>query len=1071
MTAPMRTGQAGNRQDAVGFPLEPFLASLAADGIRLSPRDYDRIALVLRAWPGGWTGDRIADVLCPLLATSSETDELLRRRCADFFHLPAEVECRFDGIDVPRALQELATVEKETPGGEPGRLGVSDGSASGEDTLESGGEEDEGGERRERTGYISRMREDFRIFYKTATKTLWRIILYIHNRNLSKFIPVYPKHHWIIIFIAIISVWYSKEVFSEIVEYIFNIKIEDNIVKLFVAIPTSFLSGLFVGFFVFCIIESFKFLFRLTMKLAKRSAQPLCATEAVGICFPSPKTYSTQCPRLSAAGIDALADGIGRFTSAAVSQVLDVPGTVRASTRAGGVPDLCFRLHRRDRQVVVLEDRSAESLAWNHAASELADGLEKRGIRVLRGWFRGTPVACHHEDGRDLHLDELEDSRDGHLILLLSDSQGLRAAHRPLLEDLAHWPCVAWLELRDSQLWDEGTALAANAGLPVLPASDAGLEQFARLHLSERGGARPTPAPAVARAAFLDPYSPALCARMDYLLGDALSWAQDCAMVQPIGFGLADELRRAFHGGVPPERIDRLLALPGTERSAGGLVFAQPVLAVLADGFATMRDAQKQERVLDFIEEAIRRTEPPRPPEGSTTIPHLTWRWTMARIRLERDPDDAAEELKRLSATPLLDSMKDTLQCRTIRRDAHDGEGRIPLRRAPRSAWTRKLLTSLTGETDRHPLRQRIQDRLARHGARLLMRCAAVPLLAEAAELYVRRFNRGFAESRVGWEVVKELSKGLQCEFSPDGRYFAAANGPAVQIYAPGTGRMIHRFRHTHVVRWLSFSPNGDKLACGSEAGKLSIWSLATGNVLEEFEGMGRAFMPFTWRDDGRVSYYGKDGRVFANDGESLSFNSSNIKVASMKSSFFGVELCMTTGENFLWIDNEKRNLFNNLSTNILKRPLEIMGYSYIFVFCATKNQRSRYFTFSNNMSISINNIKRRDSKRAFIDLEIIQPAIYHGLSGFGGVINNIGTIGFVFNIIKSAILYPIVLAWFLIYFLPPRMRIRDAHWRLDSGDMLVTGPTVSGERFTAARSQGVWSFHCPTRMPHDDAH
>lgn len=1061
----MRTGQAGNRQDAIGFPLEPFLASLAADGIRLSPRDYDRIALALRAWPGGWTGDRIADVLCPLLATSSETDEMLRRRCADFFRLPLEAESRFDGIDVPRALQELTTVGKGTPGGEPGRLGVSDGCASGEDTPESGGKDDEGGVRLERTGYISGMRAYGRnlneIMY-TAREDI--SLIFLMKPRLAIFILLSSSVS-LIIFMACVS-WYLKEEFAKFVSDIFGINIESDTAKFFAVIAIAFTFAIYGNFYKYIHGKIRKISARLAIKMARRPSQSLYVTDDAENCLSSPTDHCPPNPRLGAAGIDALADGIGRFTSAAVSQVLDVPGTVRASTRAGGVPDLCFRLHRRDRQVVVLEDRSAESLAWNHAAAELADGLEKRGIRVLRGWFRGTPVACHHEDGRDLHLDELEDSRDGHLILLLSDSQGLRAAHRPLLEDLARWPCVAWLELRDSQLWDEGTALAANAGLPVLPASDAGLEQLARLHLSERGGARPTPAPAVARAAFLDPYSPALCARMDYLLGDALSWAQDCAMVQPIGFGLADELRRAFHGGVPPERIDRLLALPGTERSAGGLIFAQPVLAVLAEGFATMRDAQEQERVLDFIEEAIRRTEPPRPPEGSTTIPHLTWRWTMARIRLERDPDATAEELKRLSATPLLDSMKDTLECRTIRRDAHDGEGRIPLRRAPRSAWTRKLLTSLTGETDRHPLRQRIQDRLAKRGARLLMRCAAVPLLAEVAELYVRWYKRDFVGSRVGWEVVKELSKGLQCQFSPDGKYFAAANGPAVQIYAPGTGRMVHRFRHTHVVRWLSFSPNGDKLACGSEAGKLSIWSLANGNVLEEFEGMGRAFMPFTWKNDDCVAYFGDNGASLTNNDRILTFGYENTEVTCMATSTEDIVIFLRSSKRFLWACGQS-HFFAKSLRGIPDMPIEISGTANVFVFGVKLDRCLQLFTFAN----SIRGNDWRMSGLLGVDVEMVKPAIYHNILDYLRITSDRGVAGSIFFGILSSVMYPILCLFFLFPILTPRMRIRDARWRLDSDDMLVTGPTVRGEKFAAARSQGVWSFHCPTRVPHDAAH
>ncbi len=568
-----------------------------------------------------------------------------------------------------------------------------------------------------------------------------------------------------------------------------------------------------------------------------------------------------------------------------------------------------------------------------------------------------------------------------------------------MLEDLARWPCVAWLELRDSQLWDEGTASVAAAGLPVLPASDEGLARLARIHLSEGGGARPTLAPAMPRAVFLDPCSPALRARMDYLLGDALGWAQDCAMVQPINLGLADELRREFHHGVPPERIDRLLALPGTERSTVGITFAQPVLAALADGFKTMRPLPEQERVLDFILDSIRRAEPPKPPEGSTTIAHLLWRWAMARVQLDKDPDAAAAELKRLRKTPLIDSIKDTLRSRSVAASEGDRDGRIPLRMPAKGVLARKFLANLTGETERQTLRQRMRRMQVTLKARFVMHFAAVPLLSAIVRSIVRKLGPVLSESAVGWEIIKELSKGLQCEFSSDGRYFAAANGSVVHIYASATGQIIHRFLHTHVIRWLAFSPSGNALACVSEAGQLSIWSLTEAVTILEFADVERMVMPFAWITDDIIMYY------------------YNYQIRT-------VEI-----------------LRNNHSNSYIIR--DIAGFEKAYYFMIRKDDtansnKTPFFTDSNykqikNCTSLFTIISKNAKKNSFYEflLEIAK----------GFMMNNI--------YINTA-------------FIAPELNMRDAHWHLGGEKILVKGLFIDGKRLFATRTNGVWTFHNP---------
>ncbi len=382
----------GDQRGAIGFPLEPFLVSLAADGIRLSPRDYDRIALALRAWPGGWTGDRIADVLCPLLATSVEMDEVLRRRCAAFFRLPPEAERRFEGIDVPRALAELATVgERQERGQRNGEECISRGKKY--ITTQTPHRSESNSKDFAETKFpviCSKIR-------KNAANAVKILVNFILSRKSSQNEKIGILNILIAIIInGIILAKIFENLLTEYIDMIIpDIVYTHEIALYFIKNALTAIISLCIlaigGVLVIIIYVYSKNYWRSVLRFIALHTQfhrhPIIENENYS------SIYSIDLipkPRLSAEGIDTLADGIGRFTSSAVSHVLDVAKTVNASARAGGVPNLCFRLHRRDRQVVVLEDRSAEPLAWNNAVTELVAGLDERGVRVVRGWFRGA---------------------------------------------------------------------------------------------------------------------------------------------------------------------------------------------------------------------------------------------------------------------------------------------------------------------------------------------------------------------------------------------------------------------------------------------------------------------------------------------------------------------------------------------------------------------------------------------------------------------------------------------------------------------------------------------------------
>ncbi len=61
------------------FPFQLFLATLAADGIRPTVRDYERMNLALQT-DGPWTIARFRDLLLSLLSRDQEQQAIFLRR-------------------------------------------------------------------------------------------------------------------------------------------------------------------------------------------------------------------------------------------------------------------------------------------------------------------------------------------------------------------------------------------------------------------------------------------------------------------------------------------------------------------------------------------------------------------------------------------------------------------------------------------------------------------------------------------------------------------------------------------------------------------------------------------------------------------------------------------------------------------------------------------------------------------------------------------------------------------------------------------------------------------------------
>ncbi len=408
-------------------------------------------------------------------------------------------------------------------------------------------------------------------------------------------------------------------------------------------------------------------------------------------------------PWLDKETLDRLADTLGYFRSEETGRELDVDRSIEATGRAGGIPRPVFEQRKRVRSVLVLEDAFAEPRSWNPIAGELARGLARRGVPVVHGTFRGTPELFRTTDGREVALEDLEDERRGYLLLIFSDGKGLtRRRHGFILERLANWPQVAWMELRERRAWDESAALPARYGLPIYPANRDGLVRALGRFATERGAETAATGDVDAwRGRPTAPASELGAHDLERLLGGALPWAQSCSMMTPpLSLGFADALRRRFYPEVPPERVERLLALPGVSASSAGLRFSRRLMALLRRGFLARNDDDRQREVLEFLTGEVLKEEP----DSKDSLEHHVWEWKLERLRLELEPDRALERIAELGQGQLGDLIRRELDEVTVisgpeALEDPEAAGRAPLRFTPASRRGKQRLLLLAASS------------------------------------------------------------------------------------------------------------------------------------------------------------------------------------------------------------------------------------------------------------------------------------------------------------------------------------------------------------------------------------
>jgi hypothetical protein len=308
---------------------------------------------------------------------------------------------------------------------------------------------------------------------------------------------------------------------------------------------------------------------------------------------------------------------------------LDVQATVAAHARG---EDPSSIVHERQRQlpvVLLLVDATSRSLQWHTLAYEFETALSARGVAHERITFQGS--FFESRDGRanlggeGLYLESAVTAPGWTVTCVFAEAQRLSAVDRGLLHWVQENGPVLFFELRHPRLWDTRHRLLSEGGIAVLPATAPYLlEGLARIFAPDRARAADTFDPSD-RIAARHPATKEIT--LEALGTDAVDWATECALVQPISYALAETLRRAHPQLAGPSgqlEYSRLAALPGSWTGAEGLRFEPGVRCLLLNLFSA-RPTSEREAVIAAIDAAFAHE-----PVGETAS--ALWRYARAQV-------------------------------------------------------------------------------------------------------------------------------------------------------------------------------------------------------------------------------------------------------------------------------------------------------------------------------------------------------------------------------------------------------------------------------------------------------
>lgn len=697
------------------FPLSPFLITLSTDGLTVGISDYDRITRVLRTG-GPWTLERLRGVLSALLVKNQEQEDIFNRRFDQFFSRRLPLSGKYSPAEVNLCLNELrAKYETGTAqAASQTRLDFKD--------------------RVVKAYYFIRRK------IEAAAKPLLSLL-----RVLSEIFFVLI----LLITLAFTTYLLVKLIFGQSGSGSSIVIRQDNSNRGPTPTPTPplpcpdcdvhplsslliVLSFLFLGSF----LGSFLVAVVLGELLVLLGYRPR----------PEPPKFDPKKPRLFSPqevggqtvlylddeSLDGVARRFNYIFEAERRKCLDLNASINATSRGGGLPVLIYERVKRIRSVLVLEDAYSEPLVWNQSASQLTEGLARRGVTVRLGRFFGVPDKFWTSDVEGSTAEDLEGLAEDTLLLIFSDGKQLnswRDAHA--LRSLARRPLVAWMDLRDPLFWDESAELVASFGLPLFPATASGVQLAVEMLLSGRPSSVAASGPTRPKIVAAPPNQ--LDVYTEWILGEALTWAQACSMMQPLPLGLADRLRQNFAPSLPPQRIETLFRLPCSTWDVSGLRFSLDVLSVLRSGFSSRLSVDEQDQILRYI---IRQIESAEPSERHS-LRHLAWEWARERVRLELDPDEALTHIDRLLLTPLSDHIKSEFSHLGLPGETSVGGGKhVPLRALPDTSEGKRILLRLAPQISAS-FRSRSKGRVSAGG-----RLSFEERLRRTQTAIVQRFRR-----------------------------------------------------------------------------------------------------------------------------------------------------------------------------------------------------------------------------------------------------------------------------------------------------------------------------------------
>lgn len=599
------------------IPLQIFFETLENDGFKITFRDHRRVATALRT-SGEWTVRRLRVVLLSLLVRDIEKKDLFLRRFDDFFRL--SLKTKIKPMDLASALSDLKTFtesEKNTDLPPDGNI---------RPVLPTWSE---------KTSDPSR-------------KWIWPLLLtllcvclllfYQAYRPVKKTPEIRQPGKSVEIRIPETKIDHANlRTYKNVPRIDTLVYLQPESRKNIVSWPI-YTGILFIGLIAYI-------LYLLRHSSISDDKAPDFDREGRHH-FRMGDIGGSLPPRLDRETLDQLADYIGYFQSEHPGRLLDVSASVNATIDRGGIPTPVFRHRKQMYTVLILEDEFSDQTRWNTIAGDLAKGLKKRGAPVIFGTFEGSPHRFYTENGI-YHLEDFEDMRRGILLLIFSDGKGMTLRRDAFtMESLVRWPMLAWMSMTEIRFQQPELEELIQAGIPMYPASKPGVVSAMRRFVTEQGIKGSIETSPARKWPARQTHVP-LAAYLYDILADALPWAIDCAMVQPVPLPLADALRRKFHPHVPFQSFQRLIALPKTSQTVAGIRFSDSVTAFLRREFSR-RPAQMQTATLKFILSYIKKKKP----FDTRSIEYLTWDFYYQRVRMEiaSEHDDAVKRIAELSA-------------------------------------------------------------------------------------------------------------------------------------------------------------------------------------------------------------------------------------------------------------------------------------------------------------------------------------------------------------------------------------------------------------------------------------